>query len=104
MTEVERIKYEELYNQCWIAQCKKDKKDNPRLENLSPHFKGGYARSNKKGGRPKTKVVENFDLSEKAQVINRMMIKGLKNVEISELLGITRQAVSRTKSRYQLPR
>ena len=104
MTNDQIIKYQDLYLKCYIAQMKKDKKDNPKLENQSPHFKGGYARANKKGGRPKIEVVDNFELTEKAQVINRMLIKGLKNFEIAELLGLTRQAVSRTKSRYQLPR
>ena len=48
-------------------------------------------------------IVNPIPLTEKAQVVNRMMKRGFMIKEIAEMLGVPRQQISRIKLKYNLP-
>ena len=100
MNEYERGKYEEFYHRCWAAQFKKDKKDNPRLES---DYVGAYSRGRFGVKKVPPPIVNPIPLTEKAQVVNRMMKRGFMIKEIAEMLGVPRQQISRIKLKYNLP-
>ena len=112
MTEYERIKYEELYRKCWVAQMKKDKEVNPRLENASAYARNGRAALYTDGGgrhvgRARTLFVEiakNRPLTSEATIANKLILKGMLLKDVAEVIGVSPKAMSRLKKRYNLPR
>jgi hypothetical protein len=91
-----REEYEDLYRRAWLKQLDIDKANNKKLQTKPVDY--NKARENAlKGGRPKK-------LSDKAAVINRMIVKGMTMREIGDILGISHQAVIQVKQRYGLPR
>ena len=103
-----REAYEELYREAWIKQNKIDRENNKKLQ--APAIDYQKARENGlKGGRPSQRAdvqpPRNIKpLSEKAAVVNRMLLKGMKVREIGQILGISHQSVSHMKKSYGLPR
>jgi hypothetical protein len=116
MTEYERIKYEELYRKCWVAQMKKDREVNPRLENASAYARngrsalytdGGGRHMGRHVGRPRTLFVElanNRPLTSEATIANKLILKGMLLKDVAEVIGVSPKAMSRLKKRYNLPR
>lgn len=92
-------KYQDIYKKAWDRQNKIDRLANPKLV-LSPQARNGHnaGKFGKLGGAPK------LALSENAKVINRMLIKDMKVLEIADILGKSHQAVTQIKNRYGLPR
>ena len=43
-------------------------------------------------------------LSEHAGIVNRMMLKGMTQVDIAQVTGKSQQSISQTQQRYGLPR
>ena len=99
-------RYEELYRKAWIQQNTIDREKDKRLR--EPVIDYQKARENGlKGGRPRPeghepKIIK--PLSDKAAVINRMLLKGMKLRDIGEILGVSHQSVSHIKLHYGLPR
>jgi hypothetical protein len=112
MTEYERIKYEELYRKCWVAQMKKDREVNPRLENASAYARNGRSALYTDGGgrhvgRPRTLFValaNNRPLTSEATIANKLILKGMLLKDVAEVIGVSPKAMSRLKKRYNLPR
>lgn len=94
MTPME--KYQDLYRKAWLKQMVLDK-DNPLVKGPSQTFK-------RESGKMPKPVVTIPPMTLKAEVINRMMHKGLHAGEIAEILGVTRQNVASFGTRFQLPR
>ena len=91
-----REEYEDLYRRAWLAQLDIDKAKNKKLQTKPVDYQ--QAKTNGlKGGRPKK-------LSDKAAVVNRMIVKGMTMRDIGDILGISHQAVMQIKQRYGLPR
>ena len=106
-------KYEDLYQEAWAKQLVQDKKDNPAARGPSKHFTSGmkgreYGHLGGQVSPTAPKVYPTapkvYPMSDKARLINRMMLRGIKDPEIAELLGVKAQYVSNIKSRYDLPR
>lgn len=103
-----REAYEELYRAAWIKQNKIDRENNKKLR--EPAIDYQQARANGlKGGRPSQRAEvqppKNIKpLSDKAAVVNRMLLKGMKVREIGQILGVSHQSVSHMKKQYGLPR
>lgn len=95
-----REQYEDLYRKLWIKQLIEDKEKNKQLQiklglndNLPDEGQEGVFK------KPLPRK-----LTDKAAVINRMIVKGMTMREIGEILGISHQAVTQVKLRYGLPR
>jgi len=104
-----REAYEDLYRNAWIKQNIIDREKNKRLR--EPVIDYQKARENGlKGGRPSSQRPEGHEpknlkpLSEKAAVVNRMLLKGMKLRDIGDILGVSHQSVSSIKQSYGLPR
>lgn len=103
-----REAYEDLYREAWIKQNRIDRENNKRLQ--APAVDYQQARKNGlKGGRPQQRTdvqpPKNMKpLSDKAAVVNRMLLKGMKVREIGEILGVSHQSVTHLKKNYGLPR
>ena len=54
-----------------------------------------------KGGKPRVDLPK---MSQKAHVLNRMLLKGIRVTAAAEILGISHQAVGSMCRRYGLPR
>lgn len=54
-----------------------------------------------KKAEPKPKPIK---LTAKARTVNNMLLKGLTHQDVSDILDISRQAVSHMAQRYNLPR
>ena len=99
-----RKEYEEFYRTCWEKQVKQDKKENPRLVynkryiNNSAHRKNGS-----KGGRPR-KEENKLGLTKDAEMLNRMLQRGMTVTDAAQIMGISRKWASMTKKKYYLPR
>lgn len=103
-----REAYEDLYREAWIKQNKIDRENNKKLREPAVNYQQQRI-NGLKGGRP-TQRPEGHEpknikpLSDKAAVVNRMLLKGMKVREIGEILGISHQSVSHMKKQYGLPR
>lgn len=99
-----REAYEELYREAWIKQNKIDRENNKKLREPAVDYQ--QARKNGlKGGRPSQPPEKNNKpLTDKAAVVNRMLLRGMKVREIGQILGISHQSVSHMKKNYGLPR
>lgn len=56
------------------------------------------------GGAPKKVEPKPIKLTAKAISVNKMLLKGLTHQDVSDILDISRQAVSDMAQRYNLPR
>lgn len=103
-----REAYEDLYREAWIKQNKIDRENNKKLREPAVNYQQQRI-NGLKGGRP-TQRPEGHEpknikpLTDKAAVVNRMLLKGMKVREIGEILGISHQSVSHMKKQYGLPR
>jgi hypothetical protein len=86
--------YEETYARMWQAlrELEQDKTSpsDPNGRNTRPLV----AKGNLPQGR----------LSEHAGLVNRMMLKGMTQVDIAQVTGKSQQSISQTQQRYGLPR
>lgn len=86
-------KYEDLYKRAWLAQIEEDKKN--------PRFIGAAAKKEKplsnKGEGP-------IKMTKQAQILNRLLKKGLSLKDAGDIIGLSINSVSQIKSRYKLPR
>ena len=101
MTEFERIKYEDLYRQAWLAQNIKDKVVNPRWNGgVSNSALNGFKKhtSVNKGGRPK------MSLSKDAAMLNKLLQREMSLNDAADIMGLTIKSLRQIKSRYGLPR
>ena len=101
MTEFERIKYEDLYRQAWLAQNIKDKVVNPRWNGgVSNSALNGFKKytSGNKGGRPK------LSLSKDAAMLNKLLQREMSLNDAADIMGLTIKSLRQIKSRYNLPR
>lgn len=97
-----REAYEDLYREAWIKQNKIDRENNKKLREPAVNYQQQRI-NGLKGGRPtQTKNIK--PLTDKAAVVNRMLLKGMKVREIGEILGVSHQSVSHIKKNYGLPR
>jgi len=90
------VPFENAYAQCWNEQLDIDKQNNKKLNAATPNYKQAQENA-RKGGRPRK-------LSEKAQIINRMLLKGMTLRDIGDVLNVSHQSVMQVKQRYDLPR
>jgi len=103
-----REAYEDLYREAWIKQNKIDRENNKKLREPAVNYQQQRI-NGLKGGRP-TQRPEGHEpknikpLTDKAAVVNRMLLKGMKVREIGEILGVSHQSVSHIKKNYGLPR
>ena len=89
--------YSDIYRERWIRQNKIDRAMNSRLR--APHNANvNTAQYGKLGGAPK------LELSKKAQMVNKLMLKNMTVAEIADIVGTTHQSVSQIRNRYGLPR
>jgi len=86
-------KYEDLYKRAWLAQIEEDKKN--------PRFTGAIVKKEKpssnKGEGP-------IKMTKQAQILNRLLKKGLSLKDAGDIIGLSINSVSQIKSRYKLPR
>jgi DNA-binding CsgD family transcriptional regulator len=109
MNEFERIKYEELYRKCWVNLLVKDKQVNPKLERQNRYVaNGNKGRAGRAmGDRPKQieEVAANkLPLTKDADMVNRMIFRGMTLVDIAEILSISPRTVGKIKKQFGLPR
>tara|TARA_R110000796_G_scaffold152712_1_gene269116 strand:- start:769 stop:1107 length:339 start_codon:yes stop_codon:yes gene_type:complete len=90
--------FEDYYRSLWLTQLVIDKKGNPLARERSAHQKNGD-RCGKFGGLRKP-----LELSRQAEIVNRLLLEKKVGRQIGELLGISQQAVSEMKRKYNLPR
>ena len=105
MNELERIKREDWYRQAWEAQNKKDIAANPRLSLRNNAIRNGN--DNKAnghlGGRPK-KEANKLPLTKEAEMVNRMLQRGMTLKAAAEIIGMSPRWASDIKRKYDLPR
>jgi len=90
MQEPTREQFENWYREAWLNDIRKGKaKKQVAVVEEPPK---------------KLKAVKKIKLSEKARVVNRMVIRGFNSYEISDMLGVSRQSVDQIRNRYALPR
>jgi len=90
MQEPTREQFEDWYREAWLNDIRKGKaKKQVAVVEEPPK---------------KLKAVKKIKLSEKARVVNRMVIRGFNSYEISDMLGVSRQSVDQIRNRYALPR
>ena len=90
MQEPTREQFEDWYREAWLNDIRKGKaKKQVAVVEEPPK---------------KLKAVKKIKLSEKARVVNRMVIRGFNSYEISDMLGVSRQSVDQIRKRYALPR
>jgi hypothetical protein len=86
--------YEETYARMWQALRKleqdKTSPSDPNGRNTRPLVAKGHLPQ----GR----------LSEHAALVNRMMLKGMTQVDIAQVTSKSQQSISQTQQRYGLPR
>lgn len=87
--KITREEFEDMYREAWLAdirksQHKKDLEAKERMK-IDPHS------------------LHPAKLSEKAQVLNRLLLRGMTDVEAAEILGRSKQAIRDMKDRYNLP-
>ena len=109
MNEFERVKYEELYRKCWVDLLVKDKQANPKLERQNRYVANGNKgkAGGSMGGRPKQieEVLPNkLPLNKDAEMVNRMIFRGMTLVDIAEILSISPRTVGKIKKQFGLPR
>ena len=92
--EAKRISFETYYRECWLKQLVVDQKGNP-LARQDP-----LARKRNPLDRERNPVV----LTERAAIVNRMLLEGMKGKQIGNLLGCSQQSVSEIKQKYGLPK
>lgn len=99
------VPFENAYAQCWNEQLDIDKQNNKKLNAATPNYKQAQENA-RKGGRPKmtAPAPKPRKLSDKAQIINRMLLKGMTLRDIGDVLGVSHQSVMQVKQRYDLPR
>ena len=95
MQEPTREQFENWYREAWLNDIRKEKAKKQLAVVEEPP---------KKLKAVKPKAVERIKLSEKARVVNRMVIRGFNSYEISDMLGVSRQSVDQIRNRYALPR
>ena len=109
MNQFERVKYEELYRKCWVDLLVKDKQANPKLERQNRYVANGNKgkAGGVMGGRPKQiaeVAVNKLPLTKDAEMVNRMMVRGMTLVAISEIMAVSPSTVGKIKRQFQLPR
>ena len=88
-------KYQDIYKNAWENQNKTDRAMNSKLKIPQYASTGHFG---KLGGAPK------LELSKKAQMVNKLMLKNMTVAEIADIVGTTHQSVSQIRNRYGLPR
>ena len=87
--------FEVSYGLCILELTKKEKQQpNKDLIRAREH--------NAKVGAIRN-IVTSPDMTDKAKKINLMLTKKISQKDIAEILGISQNTVSKTKSRYNLP-
>ena len=108
MNEFKRVKYEELYRKCWVDLLVKDKQANPNLERQNRCVANGNKgkAGGVMGGRPKQveEVANKLPLNKDAEMVNRMMVRGMTLVAISEIMAVSPSTVSKIKKQFGLPK
>lgn len=86
-------KYEDLYKRAWLAQIEEDKKN--------PRFTGAIVKKEK----PFSNKVEGpIKMTKQAQILNRLLKRGLSIKDAGDIMGLSLNSVSQIRSRYKLPR
>tara|TARA_R110000764_G_scaffold240029_2_gene341657 strand:+ start:600 stop:932 length:333 start_codon:yes stop_codon:yes gene_type:complete len=91
--EAKRISFETYYRECWLKQLVVDQKGNP----LARH--DPLART-----KPRSPERNPVVLTQRAAIVNRMLLEGMKGKQIGNLLGCSQQSVSEIKQKYGLPK
>lgn len=109
MSQLQVNKYQDAYRKAWMAQNQIDARRNNMIFSTSQpkkkidHTDPEIARKNGKlGGRPRTG--NNAPLTEKAKIINNMIIHGMTRDAISSMMGESPINIKRIEARFGLPR
>jgi len=95
-------KYQDVYRQLWEIQMKKDRKENPKLDSISPNYKKKRASFNIVKDVTEEKVPK--ALTKQASTINMLLLRGFGIKEISAVIHTSEKAIVAIKERYDLPR
>jgi len=98
-----RTKMEEFqdeYRDNWVEQVKLDRKNNAQLrEPITTRLdRKMHVENGKKGGAPR------LQLTNQAEVFNRMILNGMSHEEIAFIMGVETKRVAYVVKRFKLPR
>jgi hypothetical protein len=91
------LPFEQAYAQCWQDLVIEEKQNAPKYNMRD--FEQSKINGSKGGQNNRPEKI-----SESAKIINRMMKKNMKTLEIASMLGRQYKSIVETQKRYGLPR